>query len=806
MNETILILGGDGYLGWPLAMKLALDHPDQKIIVVDNLWRRNTVDRLGFAPLLQMPKLADRIAAFHRNYGLFNMQYRLIDVCSNALDGLIREERPAVIYHLAQQCSATYSMSGIEEALHTLRNNEEGNMRLLWAVRNYVPEAHIIKLGSFGEYAKGGLPVAEGYFQPIYKGQAASSMMPYPRAADDIYHVSKINDSNYVAMASRTWGLRITEVMQATIFGLLTDEMDGCQDLFTRFDYDPIFGTVANRFVAQSVCDHPLTIYGGGHQRTGLMALRDAVCSLARFASDIPRKGEHRVINHVTETHYSINELAHDIAELANREGLHPEISYIADLRGENFAEKPVFEIETALNGNSLYHSDFSLVVQETIALLLKQRKHLLKHHFLPHVSWSLTGLQPDVESEVFPFETTYDNESYWENFRKKSFASDRINLNLGCLGTVYQGEEKQEQEIVAQINGDPLAFYTLGREAFVTIKNDCTAIWPSEGYRLAITYSTSQTMNLLALALLRKLQETQKGPFKVVTSKHEHPGGVSPFEQLPEYQVLYMSDCLLEDSEALHDYLQSTHPAIVLLSHVYYHTGKIAQNQERLTAIKRAVPNAILILDVAQSIGIMEIPFGSADVLLGSAHKWLLGPQGVGLAWFKDSFARWIGALFWNKQHLFDDPKTHGFSIPGGQDFLLYERLKQCLQRYRKIGPETVLQRSHYLADFFKSELQKNLEHMDLYYRFADDESTPVISLMLSEYDPYPLYHFLNRKGIHIKCIKNCLLEEDKLVHILRFGIPYYETMDRLRTVLETIRLFMRSDAEIMQPSQLAI
>lgn len=804
MNETILVLGGDGYLGWPLAMKLALDHKDQKIIVVDNLWRRNAVNKLGFAPLFNMPDLADRIAAFHRKYGVFNMEYRLMDICSDALDGLIREERPAVIYHLAQQCSATYSMLGIEQALHTLRNNEEGNMRLLWAVRNHVPETHIIKLGSFGEYAKGGISIAEGYFQPIYNGQPATAMMPYPRAADDIYHVSKINDSNYVAMASRTWGLRITEVMQATIFGLLTDEMDGCQELFTRFDYDPIFGTVANRFVAQSVYDHPLTVYGCGHQRTGLMALRDAVCSLARFVSDRPLKGEHRVVNHVTETHYSINELANDIAELAKREGLNPKITFTKDLRGEKFSEKPIFEIETSLNGNSMFHSDFNVVIQETIGLLSKQRKHLVKHHFLPHVSWSLTGLQEEAESKGFLFAPTDQDERYWDNFRMECFASDRINLNLGCLGTIYQGQH--DNDIVKDINGDPLAFYALGREAFGSIKNDCAALWPSDGYRLGVTYSTSQTMNLLALALLRKLKETHKGPFKVVTSRHEHPGGISPFEQLPEFQVFYISDLILQDTRALNKYLNAINPAIVFVSHVYYHTGKIAQNSDSLGEIKRVVPDAILILDIAQSLGITEIPFGEADVLLGSAHKWLLGPMGVGLAWFKDSFAEWIGAIFWNDQHLFDDPKTHGFSIPGGQDFLLYDRLQRCLQRYRQIGPEVIHQRSHYLAAFFKNELHEILERVDLDYRFAVEENTAVISLLLVDYDPYPLYIFLNRKAIHVKCIKNCLLDDDTRVHILRFGIPYYETVDRLRTVLNAISLFVLNDTAIIQPSSLVI
>lgn len=794
MNRTILILGADGYLGWPLAMKLALNHPDQKIILVDNRWRRDIVNELGFAPWMMLPELPDRIDAFQRKYDRKNMRCHLLDICGDDLEDLIRQERPYAIYHLAQQCSATYSMLGIEQALHTLRNNEEGNMRLLWAVRNHVPQAHIIKLGSFGEYAKGGLPIAEGYFQPSYKGQIASTMLPYPRAADDIYHVSKINDSNYVAMATRTWGLRITEVMQATIFGLLTDEMDGCSTLFTRFDYDPIFGTVANRFVAQAVYGHPLTIYGSGHQRTGLMSLRDAVASLARFVDDIPEVGQHRVVNHVTETHYSINELASDIVTVAKEAGLDPELLYTADIRGENFSEKPRFDIETALKGSDLFHTDFVAIVRETIELLLGRRISLIAHHCAPHESWRMTKKEQKVDFNCSEKKIQTENEPYWDRIRNEKFLSDRINLNPGCLSTLPQHQEKQ---FLSKANGNPLAFYAMGREAFVAIKRDCAVLWPSEGYRLMITQSTSQLMNLMALSLLRKLQTKRTGPFMVVTSEHEHPGGIGPFEQLPEYHVIYLSDRTLRDAEVLQSQLQQLQPDVVLLSQVYYHSGKQMQDATSLSVIKSAAPHAVLIVDVAQSLGVREIPFGAADILVGSAHKWLQGPQGAGLTWLKEDFAQWLGALYWNKQDLFPDPQTHGFSIPGGQDFLLYERLRVCLQQYRSIGPAAIFERSTYLATFFRMELAVVLDQIGLPYRFEEEEISPVISLVFWDYDPYPLYDFLNQEKIHVKCIKGCRLE-DGSANILRFGIPYYETKNRLLTVLEAIRLFVHSDMAV--------
>lgn len=792
MNQTILILGADGYLGWPLAMKLALIYHGHKIILADNGWRRNTVIKLGFSPLLTPPELPDRMKEFQQKYGCTNLFYQQLDVCSDGLAELIRSERPGTIYHLAQQCSATYSMLGVEEALYTVRNNEEGNMRLLWAVRTYVPDAHVIKLGSFGEYAKGGLAVAEGYFRPSYKGQTASSMLPYPRAANDIYHVSKINDSNYVAMAARTWGLRVTEVMQATVFGLLTDEMDNCWKLFTRFDYDPIFGTVANRFVAQAVYGHPLTIYGRGHQRTGLMSLPDAVGSLARFTEDVPKAGEHRVINHVTETHYSINELAGDIVAIAKELGLNPELTYTADIRGESFAEKPIFEVETQLKGSELFHTDFRSVIKETICLLLERRNALLVHHCLPHQSWNF--IQNEFVLNTGRENGKTEDERYWDNIRIEKFSTERINLNPGCLATLPQFNEEQ---FLSVKNGNPLALYALGREAFASIKSDCAILWPSEGYRLAITHSTSQTMNLLALGLLRKLREKKEGPFSVVTSRHEHPGGIGPFEQLLDYNVTYLSDAILQSPAELLTQMRQLQPDVIVLSHVYYHTGKLMQDEYSLSIIKRAAPKAVLILDVAQSIGLREIPFGAADVLVGSAHKWLHGPLGLGLAWFKDSFANWLGAIYWNRQNLFPDSDTHGFSIPGGQDFLAYERLRCCLQDYRAVGIELIVERSRYLAAFFRKELAEILDQVGMPYHFADDGMSPVISLAFTDYDPYPLYDFLNQEKIHVKCIKGCYSEEGD-IHILRFGIPYYETKSRLLAVIDTIRLFVFSDAAI--------
>jgi UDP-sulfoquinovose synthase len=187
MKETIIVLGGDGYYGWPIALKLAVTHPKTRIIIADNEWRRNTVRKIGSDSLLPIERLPKRIEAFQKIYGQNNLQYVLLDVNSDALEQLIKEEQPHTIYHMAQQCSAPYSMLGLEQSLYTINNNEGNNMRLLWAVRKHVPDAHIVKMGSMGEYAtSGGIDIAEGYFYPEFNGKKAVNPLPFPRQSDDV--------------------------------------------------------------------------------------------------------------------------------------------------------------------------------------------------------------------------------------------------------------------------------------------------------------------------------------------------------------------------------------------------------------------------------------------------------------------------------------------------------------------------------------------------------------------------------------------------------------------------------------------
>lgn len=384
-----LIFGGDGYIGWPLSIKLALRYPGARIVIADKLERRRLVGEVGGNSVTPIAAPEERLAAFRATFGQDNLSFVSADTTSPDIDALVADVAPTHVYHLAQQASAPYAMMGPEQACYTIANNEVGNMRVLWAVRKHAPDAHLIKLGTFGEYAKFGVDIAEGYFRPTYNGKTADKLAPYPRESDDIYHITKINDTNFISMACRKWGMRVTDVMQSTIFGVYTEETHSHPSLYTRFDYDAVFGTVLNRFMAQTIIGHPMTIYGTGWQRTGLMSLQDSVGSLAAMADRVPERGEHRVINHVTERDFCINELAERVHGIASARGFRPTINRgTHDPRVEQDPHKADYQIETHYVANHVEHTPLEKVLAPVFEILTANRSRIDPGVFPPAVQW----------------------------------------------------------------------------------------------------------------------------------------------------------------------------------------------------------------------------------------------------------------------------------------------------------------------------------------------------------------------------------------------------------------------------------
>ena len=798
-NSTapIIVLGGDGYIGWPLALRLARENHHRNIIIADNLARRRWVKGVGSDSLIPIGSPSDRLAAARAIHNVTNLEFIRLDVNSDSLTALIRSQQPAAVYHLAQQCSAPLSMRSRDDALMTLRNNEEGNMRLLWAVKDYAPECHIIKLGTFGEYAKSGLDIAEGYFTPSYNGKIAERPVPYPRQSDDFYHASKINDTNYISIACRHWGLRITDIMQSTVFGAWTEDVAGHPSLYTRLDYDEFFGTVVNRFLTQALCGMPLTVYGSGHQRTGLMSLNDSVVSMSELWQQCPDKGEHRVINHLTEESFSINELADTIRELAGKAGYEVDIQRGRfDPRSENETSKLEYNVERHYVKSRGEHETLEQVVAKTLKILLPFRNAINAELFQPRHGWQRKATTEQQRgADIVSLNITPqgdDSDSRWEHFRRTEFPYRHINLNPGTLGSPAASVLAAQRDFE---NSDVMAFpigqYGEGRAALKRAVDTANALWPSPDHQLQVSAGASQCSNILALNLLRMCRTTER-KLKVLTTPHEHIGGTGAFERLPEFDVRYLTTEQLNSIEAFAHAVYMQRPDVVFFSHIAYDNGHIFPVSEWGRIVKEMVPECWVLYDVSQSLGLMTPPMAHADVVFGSCHKWLFGPRGSGLMWTSEAFRERSGGLNWSGLPLVNDATAIGFSPAGGMDFSVFAGVHAALSLHTKVGEATIRQRGRYLASRLRAGLDQLLEEYGIAHRFLNQQyalscEAGVLTVAFDDYDPYPLYNAMNARGVHCKCIKDtCKQGEPR--QLLRFGVPFYETESRLEHALSVM------------------
>jgi UDP-sulfoquinovose synthase len=326
----ILILGGDGYLGWPTALRFSAR--GHEVSVVDNFSRRRWHTEHGTASLTPIGELDERIAAWREVSGEQIRSYVGAVEDGDFLDEVVAETRPEVVVHYGQQASAPFSMLSRERAVETQHANVIGNLNLLFAMRDHVPDAHLVKLGTMGEYGQPDIDIEEGYITIQHKGR--EDTLPYPKLPGSLYHCSKVHDSTNIHFACRTWGLRATDLNQGVVYGVETEETARDERLVTRFDYDELFGTVLNRFCVQAVIGHPLTVYGAGNQTRGFLNIRDTLACVELAALNPAERGEFRVFNQFTEQ-FSVLQLAELVKEAGEHLGHSVEIQHYENPRVE---------------------------------------------------------------------------------------------------------------------------------------------------------------------------------------------------------------------------------------------------------------------------------------------------------------------------------------------------------------------------------------------------------------------------------------------------------------------------------------
>jgi UDP-sulfoquinovose synthase len=380
----ILILGGDGYLGWPAALRFSAG--GHHVHVVDDYLRRRAHAEAGtdsLTPILD--GLPARVSAWRE------VSDREIGVTEGDLtewsvvQGIFRSFRPDVVVHFGEMPSAPYSMKDREHAVFTQTNNVVGTLNVLWAMRELTPDAHLVKLGTMGEYGTPNIDIEEGFLEIAHRGR--TDHLPFPKMPGSMYHLSKVHDSHNIHFACRIWGLRATDLNQGVVYGIQTEETMRDDRLLTRFDYDDVFGTALNRFCLQAVIGHPLTVYGKGGQTRGYLNIVDTLQCVELAVANPPDAGEYRVFNQFTEQ-LSVWDIAELVQKAGAEFGIDVRVAPIANPRVE--AEDHYYQARhTKLLDLGLKpHLLNETLIETMFSTIERFRDRVIEDHILPRDRW----------------------------------------------------------------------------------------------------------------------------------------------------------------------------------------------------------------------------------------------------------------------------------------------------------------------------------------------------------------------------------------------------------------------------------
>jgi UDP-sulfoquinovose synthase len=388
----VAVLGGDGYCGWATA--LYLSRKGHTVAIADNFARRQWDHELGVQTLTPIRPLSDRLRVWQELTGN-NIELFVGDVTEyDFLSAVIKDFEPEAVVHFAEQRAAPYSMIDRKHAVFTQVNNVVGTLNLLFALREFQPECHLIKLGTMGEYGTPNIDIEEGYITIEHNGR--KDTVPYPKQPGSFYHLSKVHDSHNIMFTCKAWGLRATDLNQGVVYGTMTHEVALNEALINRFDYDEVFGTVLNRFCVQAAIGYPLTVYGKGGQTRGFLDIRDTVRCVEIACLNPAAQGECRVFNQFTEQ-FSVLDLARMVQTAGEKLGLTVEVDHLPDPRVE--AEQHYYNakhsklIELGLEPHLLSDS----LLDSLMNVALEYRDRIDPAVMLPQINWR----QPRNERRV---------------------------------------------------------------------------------------------------------------------------------------------------------------------------------------------------------------------------------------------------------------------------------------------------------------------------------------------------------------------------------------------------------------------
>lgn len=386
----ILVLGGDGYCGWPTSLHLS--DVGHEVVVVDNFVRRQIDHELSAASLTPIADLKERVKAWREVSGQeIDVEFGdLLDY--EFVSDVFERHRPDAVVHFAEQRAAPYSMIDRRHAVYTQHNNVVGNLNVLFAIQEIVPDCHLVKLGTMGEYGTPNIDIEEGYIEIEHNGR--KDTLPFPKLPGSWYHLSKVHDSHNIHFACRIWGLRATDLNQGVVYGTVTPQTERDPRLVNRFDYEEVFGTALNRFCVQAAIGHPLTVYGKGGQTRGFLDIRDTVRCIELACDNLAERGEFRVFNQFTEQ-FGVQQLAEMVVDASAKLGVEATIDNLPNPRVEKeehyFNARHTGLLELGLEPHYLSDS----LLDSLLNIAIEHRDRVDADVVMPSVDWRTGRREP---------------------------------------------------------------------------------------------------------------------------------------------------------------------------------------------------------------------------------------------------------------------------------------------------------------------------------------------------------------------------------------------------------------------------
>ncbi|XP_043724388.1 UDP-sulfoquinovose synthase, chloroplastic [Telopea speciosissima] len=388
--KRVMVIGGDGYCGWATALHLS--NKNYEVAIVDSMVRRLFDHQLGLDSLTPISSIHNRLRRWKTLTGK-TMELYIGDICDfEFLAETFDSFKPDALVHFGEQRSAPYSMIDRSRAVFTQQNNLIGTLNVLFAIKEFREECHLVKLGTMGEYGTPNIDIEEGYITITHNGR--TDTLPFPKQGSSFYHLSKIHDSTNIAFTCKAWGIRATDLNQGVVYGVKTDETEMHEELCNRFDYDGVFGTALNRFCVQAAVGHPITVYGKGGQTRGYLDIRDTVQCVELAIANPAQRGEFRVFNQITEQ-FSVNELAALVTKAGKKLGVDVQTVSVPNPRVE--AEEHYYNpkhtklMELGLKPHLLSDSLLDSLLNVTI----KYKDRVDTKQIMPNVSWRKIGVKP---------------------------------------------------------------------------------------------------------------------------------------------------------------------------------------------------------------------------------------------------------------------------------------------------------------------------------------------------------------------------------------------------------------------------